>query len=147
LQNYSKIKIINRIIDANLNRTKEGLRVLEEISRFILNNRDLTAGFKKIRHKVDATLELLPPKKNLLKERESLKDIGFDICVNEFKRKDITDIYFANLQRIKESVRVLEEFSKLINLDCALRFKKIRYTLYEIEKKAAGKISSLSYLR
>lgn len=120
---------------------------MEEISRFILNNRNLTIGFKTIRHKIDATLKLLPPKKNLLKERESLKDIGFSVCVNELKRKDIADIYFANLQRIKESVRVLEEFSKLVNQSCALRFKKIRYALYDIEKKAAGKISALSYFR
>lgn len=144
MRNYFKINNANRIIDANLNRAKEGLRVCEEISRFIINSRSLTTGFKTIRHKIDDTLRLLPPRIKLLKERESLKDIGRDIYVNELKRKNITDIFFANIQRVKESVRVLEEFTKLVNESCAIQFKEIRYALYDIEKKAAGKIAALS---
>lgn len=128
-------KKINRIIDANINRAKEGLRVCEEIARFILNNRSLVFGFRRLRHKLDTIIKTLPQSKVLIKERESLKDVGKDIHTYELRRKDINEIFFANIQRVKESIRVLEEFSKLINKDIPLRFKKIRYAVYEIEKE------------
>lgn len=135
-------KAVYRIIDVNLNRAKEGLRVCEEITRFILNHQGLTADLKKIRHKIgDIAKDIYVL--DLIKERAVLGDVGRDICVNELKRKDFRDIFFANIQRVKESIRVLEEFAKLKNKDFAVRFKKIRYAVYEVEKKAAGKISAL----
>lgn len=141
---YFKTKIINRIIDANINRAKEGLRVCEEITRFILNNRKLTAEFKKIRHKIDAIIKRLPEVPlDVLKARKSLSDVGKDIYINELKRRNFSDIFCANIQRVKESVRVLEEFTKLKNINLAIKFKKIRYVIYEIEKKTAKRIASL----
>ncbi len=137
---------INRIIDANINRVKEGLRVCEEITRFILENRILTTEFKKARHEINSIIEKLPSKTELIKDRDSLKDIGLNIRLSsEFKRNGYTDIFFANVQRIKESVRVLEEFSKLKDINLSVRFKKVRYTIYEIEKKAIGKFPALRH--
>lgn len=144
---YPKTQGVNRIIDANINRTKEGLRVLEEISRFILNSRSLTFRFKSIRHRIDGLFKRLPEKTILLKERDSLTDVGRNIYINELKRGNFADIFFANIQRIKESVRVLEEFSKLKNIKIAVQFKKIRYELYDIEKKVTRKMSSLCHPR
>lgn len=136
---------INRIFDANINRAKEGLRVCEEITRFILNSRQLTQDLKNCRHRIEIILKKLPSHFKFLNERESSKDIGKNIYANELKRKNIRDIFFANIQRVKESVRVLEEFSKLKNKDCAVLFKNLRYRIYEIEKKSAKRISALSY--
>ena len=140
-------KVINRIIDANINRTKEGLRVCEEIARFILDSRHLTSELKKIRHRVELAFNHLPRKILLLEERESLSDVGKCLYINELKRKNYQDIFFANIQRVKESLRVLEEFSKLINKNIAIEFKKIRCDIYESEKKFAKKISSLYHFR
>ncbi len=136
-------KNIYRIIDANINRAKEGLRVCEEITRFLIDSRFLTLEFKKSRHRIDLIIDSLSLKACLFKERKSLKDVGRNIYVNELERKDFKDIFFANIQRVKESVRVLEEFSKLICKDSAIEFKKLRYRIYEIEKKAAKRILSL----
>ena len=130
---------VNRIIDANINRLKEGLRVCEEITRFILNNRSLTLELKKIRHEIDSLSSSLVPRSLLLKERSAREDVGRLLRGNELKRDSLKDIFFANIQRSKESIRVLEEFSKLININSALKFKRIRYKIYEIEKKAALK--------
>ena len=139
---------VNRIIDANINRAKEGLRVCEEITRFILNNRKLTSDFKTIRHQIDDIIKYLPVSlPDLLKTRESREDVGRNIYLGELKRKNLSDIFSANIQRVKESIRVLEEFSKLINIKFAIKFKRIRYNIYEIEKKATGKILSLSNRR
>jgi len=136
LPTNSRTKAINRIIDANINRAKEGLRVCEEITRFALNNRTLTSRFKNIRHKIDLVTKGLPSSfLDLMAARGSDRDVGKEIYGRELKRKNIRDIFFANMQRIKESVRVLEEFTKLINTTSAIKFKRIRYEVYEIEKK------------
>lgn len=136
---HLKINSIDRILDANINRAKEGLRVCEEITRFILNSASLTAAFKKARHKISEAIADLPSRSKLLKSRCSLADVGRgNQLKNEFKRSDYKDIFLANIQRVKESIRVLEEFCKLENIKIAARFKRIRYLVYEIEKKAAG---------
>ena len=141
------VKAIYRILDANINRAKEGLRVCEEISRFILNSRSLTAQLKAIRHRIDLLLKKIPPRFRLMMERESAADVGKNTYAPELMRKGIRDIFFANMQRVKESVRVLEEFTKLIDSDTAEEFKKLRYRLYETEKKIAAKIAALRNFR
>ncbi len=132
---------INRVIDANINRAKEGLRVCEEVTRFILDNRRLTSELKIIRHNLSSVAVSLAAKDKLIKERSSLKDVGRFLKANELRRSGVSDIFSANIGRVKESVRVLEEVSKLINLKAALGFKSIRYRIYEIEKKASASLS------
>lgn len=92
---------------------------------------------------MDSLSKNLAQNKNLLKERLARADIGKNIYINELKRSGVKDIFFANMQRVKESIRVLEEFSKLKNKNTALNFKNLRYAIYEIEKKAAGRIAAL----
>jgi thiamine-phosphate pyrophosphorylase len=132
------------VIDANLNRTKEGLRVCEEIARFILNDRALTASLKEVRHGVSSAIKGKRFFCGAISGRQSDKDAGKEIYADELKRKDCFDVFFANIQRVKESIRVLEEFSKLKDRSCAVRFKDLRYSVYGIEKKIAGKIKALS---
>jgi len=134
---------VNRIIDANINRAKEGLRVCEEITRFIIEDRTLTSNLKNIRHKISELSDKIAPKSIMLKERNARKDIGKNIYASELKRKNILDILFANLQRSKESIRALEEFSKLLSSNTALGFKELRYKLYELEKNIIIKISRI----
>lgn len=138
---------IARIIDANLNRAKEGLRVAEEIARFVLEDKPLTQRIKLIRHKIRSLSKGLIKNDILLESRDSCADVGKDIRADELLRKDIPDIFYANMQRVKESIRVLEEFSKIINKDSSTGFKRIRYSLYEIEKKAVKRITALSNSR
>lgn len=139
--------VIYRILDANINRLKEGLRVIEEITRFILEDKSSTSALKQLRHKVDDLSKGLPANVQLIQQRDITKDIGRNLHICEFKRKDVSDIFFANIQRAKESLRVLEEFAKLKDKNTAIGFKKIRHRVYELEKKIAGKISALLHNR
>lgn len=132
-------RCINRVIDANLNRAKEGLRVCEEITRFVLENRSLTKNLKSIRHEIDTAIKNNFTLDLLLKERNSPQDIGRRIHLYELKRGCLNDILFANMQRVKESLRVLEEFSKLKNIHTALKFKRMRYKIYHLEKRLIKK--------
>ena len=134
---------IGRIIDANLNRTKEGLRVCEEITRFILDNHKFTALLKEIRHKIDSLGRKIYPPVKLLKVRSARTDVGRLNSCGETKRDNCKDIFWANIQRVKESLRVLEEFSKLVDVQAALGFKQLRYKVYEIEKESFKKIEKL----
>ncbi len=137
-------KKICRLIDANLNRAKEGLRVLEDVLRFIADDKKLTSQIKKIRHAItiyineSGSLGVI-----ILKERQILADVGKKTTSSELKRKDICDIFLANSQRVKESVRTLEEFFKLSDRATSLKFKKLRYKIYHIEKEAIEKITRL----
>jgi thiamine-phosphate pyrophosphorylase len=118
---------IYRVIDANLNRAKEGLRVCEEITRFILDDSKLTSNFKNLRHKINS----------------HIKGLDNFSLLSEVKRSGFKDIFSANIQRVKEAVRVLEEFTKLDDVDIALDLKQIRYDIYELEKKVIKKFSSV----
>ena len=128
---------VYRVIDANANRAKEGLRVCEDISRFFLGKKVLASGYKNIRHGLSAALAGLSVSgASLINARDIKHDVGKRSIESEFKRKDIQDIFYANSQRCKESLRVLEEFAKLIDLKSAQEFKNIRYRIYALESRA-----------
>jgi thiamine-phosphate pyrophosphorylase len=128
---------IIRIIDANLNRLAEGLRMLEELSRMILNDIGLTRQLKTLRH--DLIRGDLSFNMELLQSRNSTGDVGVALEVaGETKQKDLPLIAVANSRRAQESLRVLEEMAKLpgvaIRLDSEA-FKKARFELYTLEQK------------
>ncbi|MBN3038823.1 MAG: thiamine-phosphate pyrophosphorylase [Candidatus Omnitrophica bacterium] len=133
-------KQIFRIIDANLNRAREGLRVCEEITRFVLEDKLLTGKFKNLRHRLSKNINKLPGVGDaLLQSRESKKDIGRSIA-NRSKRKDYRDVFYANIQRTEESLRVLEEFSKIFNRSLSEHFACLRFEAYNLEKKTIARL-------
>ena len=126
---------IYRIIDANFNRVKEGLRVVEEYYRFIDNNKDYTHKIKTIRHKLSQILI----SNNLLKECINARDAAGDVLSDDMteteKTRDSVDaVLFANFQRVKEGLRVLEEYLKLISGEIAIEIQRIRFNVYELEQ-------------
>lgn len=127
-------KKIYRIIDANFNRAKEGLRVCEDVCRFILDAKELTRAFKDVRHRLTGVMSPwgLP---RLIECRDIGRDVGKKDTGAEFSRTKVRDIFDANIQRVKESIRVLEEFSKLKNKKAAQDLKKLRYRIYALEAK------------
>ncbi|NPA04415.1 MAG: thiamine-phosphate pyrophosphorylase [Epsilonproteobacteria bacterium] len=120
---------IFRLIDANLNRLKEGIRVVEDIERYIFNNQPLSLRLKQLRHQATYS------NKKLLKYRDIKKDVLKESIESEKKRATLEEIMSANIKRSQEASRVLEEAFKLIDSSWSERFKKIRYELYDIEKE------------
>ena len=127
-----------RILDANFNRAKEALRVCEDIARYVWNAKSLTRSFKDLRHGLTEVIGRLEGTK-ILQSRDAASDVGRPSSRGEFKRRDIESVFFANTQRIKESLRVLEEVSKLLDAKSAESFKGLRYRAYVLEQKAATK--------
>lgn len=118
-----------RIIDANLNRLREGLRVLEDIFRFWYDHQNLASLLKNLRHQVRLENE------NLLLSRDIKNDILKQSTKSELQRQDIKEIILANIKRTQESCRVLEEVLKTVDTNQCLIFKNLRYELYHAEKE------------
>ena len=119
-----------RVIDANINRYKEGLRVVEDICRYIFNNKKISSQLKTLRH-----ISIPITSKELLSKRDSLNDVLKVSTNDEKQRKDLDSLLTANIKRAQESARVLEEVFKLIDIQTSELFKTYRYSLYEIEKQ------------
>lgn len=119
-----------RVIDANLNRLKEGIRVVEDIMRYRDNNKELSLQLKSLRHKAK-----IQETKELLLHRDSINDVLRPTTQSELNRTGIESIILANFKRAEESSRVLEELFKLHNIAYSENFKHIRYELYNLEKE------------
>jgi len=121
---------LERVIDANLNRLKEGIRVVEDIARYIYDHKLLVLKLKSIRHKLQNAYT-----KERLKSRDSINDVVKSSIKSELNRGSLQDIIIANFSRTQESARVLEELFKLQNIELSELFKTIRYELYSLEKE------------
>ncbi|VAX37788.1 hypothetical protein MNBD_UNCLBAC01-1498 [hydrothermal vent metagenome] len=130
----SEMRSLYRILDANFNRAKEGLRVCEDICRFVLDKKGLTRSYKDVRHRLTDVMVSLKIQE-FIKARNVVKDVGKPSTAMEFQRKEMKDVFYANSQRVKESIRVLEEFLKLKNKTSAQELKTLRYTIYGLEQK------------
>ncbi len=127
-------KKILRIIDANFNRLREGIRVLEESERLGRNKAGSSAKLKSLRHDV-AKCYLLFSEKELLSARDSESDVGRDgVTKTEMHRSCLNDILTANFKRCEEAARVLEEFSKIVCPEASIKAKELRFKLYTMEK-------------
>ena len=126
-----------RILDANFNRTKEGLRVCEDLCRYVWDQKTFTRTFKDLRHELTSIIVGLDTKK-ALEARHIQGDVGRTTSVSEANRKDINAVFCANIQRVKESLRVLEEVTKLIDTKISFKLKALRYKVYALEQKVIG---------
>jgi len=132
-----------RIIDANLNRAGEGLHLLEDLARLILNDASLTQQLKTIRHEIlrgDWSFN-----QQLVQSRDSEGDVGVDIeAGGEGKQRELPIMIVANSRRVQEALRILEELAKIPGTTPELdadRFKKARFDLYTIEQKLLSRLS------
>jgi thiamine-phosphate pyrophosphorylase len=127
-----------RVLDANLNRAREGLRVLEDTARFVWDDRSLFTSLRQSRHALDRATRSAYPK--LVSGRESGTDLGRRMA--EGKKRNWPGLVAANFRRAQEALRVLEEYGKVMAPDVSPRFKKIRFHLYVDEKKALGHLEA-----
>ena len=131
-----------RIIDANLNRIGEGLRLLEEVTRLLLNDVELTQQLKTMRHEL--LREDISLTRQLLQARNAENDVGTNLQVpGEDKAQQLPLIVVANAKRVQESLRTLEELTKIPGTEPELnseKFKQARFTLYTIEQKLVARL-------
>ncbi|UCB42433.1 MAG: thiamine phosphate synthase [Dehalococcoidales bacterium] len=131
-----------RIIDASMNRIGEGLRLLEDVARLLMDNAGLTTQLKAMRH--DLLRAEGPFHKQLLESRDAAADVGVDIEVSgEDRQRDLPTTVVANARRVQESLRTLEELAKLPEVASLLdseKFKHARFQLYTIERELFARL-------
>ena len=124
---------ILRTVDANINRVSEGLRVLEDVSRFIVEDVNATRQLKSMRHQVNHMAGGLGI--HLLLSRDAGGDIGAGGDLVK-EHRDLNAVVRANAKRAQEGLRVLEELAKLPDLKDKIpaeEIRKSRYVVYSIE--------------
>ncbi|MCD4823276.1 MAG: thiamine phosphate synthase [Phycisphaerae bacterium] len=131
---------IYRILDANFNRSREALRVIEDCGRFVLNDPAITAMAKHFRSDLKELLDNLPSKE-LLASRDTASDVGTEFTSpTEKKREDIEDVATAACKRLTESLRTIEEYCKVVAPDQSIAVERMRYDAYTLEQRLATRL-------
>ena len=132
-----------RVIDANLDRLGEGVRVLEDVARFLLDDADLTQQLKNLRHKL--VRDMQPLEQQLVAARKAEEDVGASLRPpgGAARHKDLPALVKANARRVQESLRVLEEFARLSTTSLVVKPEELehfRFEVYELEHRLVSKL-------
>jgi thiamine-phosphate pyrophosphorylase len=123
-----------RILDACANRAREGLRVIEDYCRFVLDDAFLSRTLKEWRHDLTAALAELSLDE-LLEARETQRDVGTELTTAaELDRASLGDVVRANLKRLQEALRSLEEYGKVHSPRLGQALEQLRYRAYTLER-------------
>lgn len=127
---------VYRVLDANCNRLREALRVLEEHFRFFENCGEDASEIKLLRHSLKSIISQLG-QRQLLAARDTANDcFANKNRPEELERKKPDDILAANFKRAQEAARVIEEYSKLTPVSTTSETAKtIRFSLYTLEQR------------
>ena len=127
-----------RLIDANANRAREGLRVIEDTARFILERKDASAALRRMRHDLDELVRAQYSK--LLKYRAVETDPGRKNASKPHKT-GIPALVAANFKRCEEAFRVLEEYGRVLAPGAVQKVQTLRYKVYQWEKRLQKHLS------
>lgn len=131
-----------RLIDANANRAREAMRVMEDAARFLLDDAELSAAFKQLRH---VLAEALSNCDDWILSRDTPEDVGTLISTDsEGLRQDERAVVIAAGKRLSEALRTMEEYAKTYS-DVLLKAKtieQIRYRGYELERQLVSAMGS-----
>jgi len=133
---------LDRLIDASANRAREGVRVLEDLARFVLDDRNLAGDLKAARHEIAGAVSDLGVRG--VAARDTAGDVGTSIGTDaEYERPGIVAVAEAAGGRATEAVRALEEIAKTVSeaTTSAARLESMRYRLYDL---AAATVAGLS---
>jgi thiamine-phosphate pyrophosphorylase len=130
-----------RMIDANANRAREGLRVLEDVARFGLDAGDLVERLKAARHGLTKALAGAGlTRGRLVVARDTAGDVGTAIKgAGEGERNGLAGLVSAAAGRAGEALRVIEEALKTLPGGRAgagwRAVEAARYAVYEVERE------------
>ena len=127
---------IYRVIDSNLNRVSEGLRVLEDIARFVIEDSEITSELRSTRHRIRKLLAAIDEK--LISARDSVSDIGREISGKSRidSKKDLKQLLVSNFKRVEEGLRSIEESMKIPDhYQQSKKVENIRFEIYDLEKR------------
>lgn len=122
-----------RLVDANINRATEALRVADDLSRFLLDDADLCGRFKALRHELIAAVAALPGDAGArLAARDTVGDVGTAVAgPGEYARPNAAAVAQSACGRLGEALRSIEEAAKLLGgVGAARAVEGLRYRAY-----------------
>jgi thiamine-phosphate pyrophosphorylase len=123
-----------RILDANANRAREAIRVIEDYARFVLDSDELCGSLKTLRH--DFATATAGFTSEAILHRDTPGDVGTQTkTVSEQTREDVAHVVVAAGKRLGEALRTIEEYLKTSDPLCAHLVEQIRYRFYDIEQQ------------
>jgi len=129
-----------RILDANFNRAREALRVVEDCGRFALNDPAITAFAKNLRSDLKEILDPMPTEE-MITSRDTPGDIGTELTSPmEPVRADLPDVATAACKRLTEALRSIEEYSKYVCPETTQKIERMRYNAYTLEQRLVGRL-------
>jgi len=124
-------QIIYRILDTNLDRSREAIRTIEEWCRFGLEDLALCDRCKQMRQELAQW-----HKEEFRRARNTPDDPATGLShANEVRRADVQAVLRANMARLQEALRVLEEYSKVVDPSMGAAMKTMRYQVYTLESQ------------
>ena len=125
------MQIIYRILDANLDRAREAVRTIEEWCRFGLEDLELCDRCKQMRQELAQW-----HREEFRRARNTPDDPATGLShANEVNRPDVQSVLRANMGRLQEALRVLEEYGKVIDRNFGEAMKQMRYQVYTLESQ------------
>lgn len=135
------LALAHRILDANLNRASEGLRVAEEYARFVLEDPFLSRRFKEARHALANSTKEIGGESARLAFRDVQQDVGTGISLpSQAARASLKEVTQAAVKRAEQALRSLEEHGKILSSEFARQCETLRYELYTLEKATLGRM-------
>ncbi|MDO5566432.1 MAG: hypothetical protein Q4G59_07225, partial [Planctomycetia bacterium] len=126
---------IYRILDATTNRGREAIRVIEDAIRFVCDDSTITSKLKTLRHEFASLTGRFPPELRM-NARATEEDVGTTIAADgEYLRSSMNEVITANFARLEESLRSIEEFSKMVFPDVSPGVEQLRYYSYTLERQ------------
>ena len=123
-----------RILDSSANRAAEAIRVVEDYLRFALDDAHLSLLAKQIRHDLNTVLSSLTLPQRLA-ARDTLHDVGTETSTEtEQQRANLGEVLAANFSRLQQSLRSLEEFTKIEHADLSVALEQLRYRVYTLHR-------------
>lgn len=131
-----------RAMDANANRAREALRVMEDAARFALDDAALAGEAKGVRHALQGALRALP-EGWLEANRDTPGDVGRELQgEHETHRVGHHAVVVAAGKRLGEALRSLEECLKTCAPEAARQVEALRYRGYALEGALALRMGS-----
>jgi thiamine-phosphate pyrophosphorylase len=123
-----------RILDASANRAREALRVMEDFTRFVLDDSGLSKNLKELRHDLAGATE--PFLAAAIVHRDTAADVGTTLTTpGELSRASAGDVVRAAAKRLTEALRSLEEFTKIDHPASSRLLEAMRYRAYTVEQQ------------
>lgn len=135
------MKEMNRLLDANINRVSEGIRVVEDVARFMYNQKEFSKELREKRHYLRKLF--IEKDRDFFNSRDTKRDVGIEITKESQldKKSNIKNIVVGNFKRIQEGLRSIEEISKIsCDYSISKEVEALRYSFYNLEKEFMGSL-------